>query len=43
MNSYLAGAESGCKAGDAEREGTSRSRRCTVVEDLRAGDRKHEG
>lgn len=33
-SSWPAEAGSGCKAGVAEREGTSRSRRCMEVEDL---------
>lgn len=33
-SSWPAGAESGCKAAGASPEGTSRSRRCTEVEDL---------
>lgn len=40
-SSYPAGAGLGCKAGDAERESTSRSRRCTEVEDLVSRDRNH--
>lgn len=39
-SSWPAEAESGCKAGGAAREGTSRSRRCMEVEDLSSGKRK---
>lgn len=42
-SSWPAEAESGCKAGGAAREGTSRSRRCMEVEDLSSREINKEG